>query len=219
MVDYSYEYSYEYTDNEAGDDDSEDQPLVKATPKKKTAPKKNTVRQNAADKKTRAEACSSPVNHHDSRPPTRENRSAKEDAVSALLCRWWFVLPPWPPVDWNYKEQLEMNKMKVVSLREWPDLDDVDENGYKKCYELDHIEGFYRIANGDLIDLRPVDGMPSHDGLMKCDYPEICEMLVIALQNQLEELKLSNYRNTDVRIWWCDLREVLHSFRGSIELS
>jgi len=43
----------------------------------------------------------------------------KVDLIYDVLKRWWFVLPDWPPVDYDYTTALEENKLRVVAKISW----------------------------------------------------------------------------------------------------
>jgi len=202
---YSYSYSYEYED----DEDDSDQTLVAASAVNKKSQRgsgrnvkdgvSSAAKKVAQKKKAFYESSSSPIGKNSERPPTTSTRNKKEEAIAHLLCRWWFVLPPWPREDWDYSEELIKNKLNLVPLDEWADAGEFAENGFRNCYALCDMTGFYRLATGDLIDLRPVDGMPSFEGLNQYTYHEICSMVVIALENQIEDMKDNLYRNTDAQ--------------------
>jgi len=201
---YSYSYSYEYEDD---DGDDSDQTLVAASVSKKSqrgsrnakSGGSTTAKKVAQKKKAFHDSSSSPIVRNSERPPTTSTRNKKEEAISHLLCRWWFVLPPWPQEDWDYTEELNKNKLNLVPLDEWADAGEFAENGFRNCYALCDMTGFYRLATGDLMDLRPIDGMPSFNGLNQYTYHEICSMVVIALENQIEDMKDNVYRNTDAQ--------------------
>merc|ERR1719376_1500977 len=110
---YSYEYSYEY---ESTSEDS-DQPLTsntrtkpqRSTPKssKEIKPKSPAERKPAQGPRKATQRSSESASPKSERAPTREARTRKDDAIAALLSRWWYVLPPWPLEDWDYQKQLE----------------------------------------------------------------------------------------------------------------
>lgn len=124
----------------------------------------------------------------------KRDRSLKEQAVADLLCRWWYVLPDWPPTDEEfYKAELAKQNLRKVSVQEWEWVPETDSKGCKKVYELSQFRGLFRASNGDLIDLRPKETCPCYQNFMKKDLPELYELLVKAFENQLEDLKNSKY--------------------------
>lgn len=65
-----------------------------------------------------------------------------------------------------------------------------DENGLQKVFAISGgYLGLYRDAQGELIDVRPVEGRPSYDQLMLRSIPELHRLVVTALENQLKELE------------------------------
>lgn len=57
------------------------------------------------------------------------------------LSRWWYVLPPWPPTDFDFDAALRERKLEVVSLEEWEQLDDINEHGITKVYPISYYPG------------------------------------------------------------------------------
>jgi len=126
----------------------------------------------------------------------KKERLPKEDAVSQLLCRWWYSLPDWPPQEESYyQEKLSSHKppLKKVRMEEWEWLDDVDKEGRTKVYELSQFRGVYRGAKGELIDLRPQETCPCYKNLMTWDMVTLYENLVKAYEKQIEDLRNSKY--------------------------
>jgi len=124
----------------------------------------------------------------------KKERMPKEEAVSQLLCRWWYSLPDWPPQEESYyQEKLSAQKLKKVRIEEWEWLDDVDKEGRTKVYELSQFRGVFRGAKGELIDLRPQETCPCYKNLMAWDMVKLYDNLVKAYENQLEDLKNSKY--------------------------
>jgi len=134
-------------------------------------------------------------------PMKKRNRSAKEDAVAELLCRWWYVLPDWPPVeDSYYQPLLEKQGYKKVQIEEWEWVPDVDGKCQKKVYGLIQFKGLFRNVDGDLIDLRPKDTCPCLTNFMKKDLAEIYELLVKAYEAQNKALEESKYDETKLQM-------------------
>lgn len=128
----------------------------------------------------------------------KRDRSTKEEVVAQLLCRWWYadyyVKNDWPPQQEEFYEvELKKQKLKKVSVQEWEWLPDKDTEGNSKVYELSQYRGVFRNSSGDLIDLRPKDTCPCLNTFMKKDLKLLCEMLISAYENQLEDLKNCRY--------------------------
>ncbi|CAK0891623.1 unnamed protein product, partial [Prorocentrum cordatum] len=124
----------------------------------------------------------------------KKERMPKEEAVSQLLCRWWYSLPDWPPQEESYyQEKLSSHKppLKKVRIEEWEWLDDVDKEGRCKVYELSQFRGVFRGSKGELID--PTETCPCYKNLMAWDMVKLYESLVKAYENQLLDLKNSKY--------------------------
>merc|ERR1712232_1304375 len=89
-------------------------------------------------------------------PVRKRQRSTKEDAVAELLSRWWYALPDWPPDDDSYYEkELTKRKYRKVAIEEWEWVNEKDDQGRRKAYELSQFRGCFRASNGDLLDMRP----------------------------------------------------------------
>lgn len=129
----------------------------------------------------------------------RKDRSSKEQVVADLLCRWWYVLPDWPPNDEDfYQAELARQSLRKVSIAEWEWVPETDSNGRRKVYELKQFRGLFRNSTGDLIDLRPKETCPCFANFMKKDVAELYEMLVVAFENQMKDLKNSKYNETQL---------------------
>lgn len=50
-------------------------------------------------------------------------------------------MPEWPPPDFNYEAELRKRRLKLVTLEEYEDLDDVDEQGFTKVYQISAFPG------------------------------------------------------------------------------
>merc|ERR1719362_471121 len=125
---------------------------------------------------------------------SKKQRLPKEQVVADLLCRWWYVLPDWPPDDEAYfKAELEKKNLRKVTLAEWDWEPEVDSKGRAKVYELSQFRGLYRDISGTLQDLRPKDLCPCYANFMKKDISELYDLLLKALENQLQQLVTSKY--------------------------
>jgi hypothetical protein len=124
----------------------------------------------------------------------KRDRSTKEQVVADLLCRWWYALPDWPPQDEAYyAPKLADKKLRKVEVQEWEWVSEVNEEGCKKVYELKQFKGIFRDAQGNLHDLRPMDTCPCYTTMIKKDNSALCDLLVLALEGQLKDLKSSKY--------------------------
>lgn len=122
----------------------------------------------------------------------RANRSYKDQMISEFLCRWWFVWPDYPPVNFDYTTALDQAKLREVNVERWEDEPKM-ERGYMKCYQLSTFPGMFRCADQKLHDLRPEKDKPSYNYLAAKPDREIGQLLIQAYKNQLAELKKSPY--------------------------
>ena len=86
----------------------------------------------------------------------------KLHCVDELANRWWYALPAWPPVDFDYNAALASNGLRAIdvdSFRNAPEFD--PKTGHKKVYPLECYEGIYRDLQGNMYDLRPRETAPS----------------------------------------------------------
>jgi len=128
----------------------------------------------------------------------KRDRTVKEQVAADLLCRWWYALPDWPPQDNAlYQAALAKRSFRKVTIEEWEWVPE-EKDGLKKCYELSQFRGLFRASNGDLIDVRPQETCPCYANFVKKDLPELYDLLVSALENQMKELKKSKYNETQL---------------------
>ncbi len=139
------------------------------------------------------------------------SRSNKEQMVADLLCRWWYVLPDWPPADFDFSRALAHHKLRLVPLDRWEDELDTDGSGRMKCYALTQYKGVYRDANGGLRDLRPKEGKPCFNEFMGKTEKELKSLIVCAIQKQLSILENSSELNLQEVI--ADLKEKLKRYK------
>ena len=124
----------------------------------------------------------------------------KSSLVYKILKRWWYALPKWPPENYDPSETLKENKLRVVQLADWKKEPNIDENNFNKCFELSGFKCVYLDANGMTHDLRPQENKPSYNSLMKKPDTELYQLLVTALQKQLEELNaIDSKQNTTLK--------------------
>jgi hypothetical protein len=123
-------------------------------------------------------------------PRSGKERSPKQAIVAKILCRWWYVMPPWPPEDFDFDATLRSAGFRRVPVEAFDFELDVDDHGLKKVFAVSGgYVGLYRTEQGRLVDARPVEGKPSYDQLMVKSTPELHKMLLTAFSNQLKELE------------------------------
>jgi hypothetical protein len=120
--------------------------------------------------------------------PKRE-RTAKQKLVAEVLCRWWYVLPPWPPVDFDAQAELWSRGCRCVPVEAFEYEPEIDEHGRKKVFAVTGFPGVFRDEQGLLMDVRPEEGRPSYDQLIKRPMAELHRLLIQAYNSQLAELE------------------------------
>ncbi|KAK2196220.1 hypothetical protein BdWA1_002820 [Babesia duncani] len=126
-----------------------------------------------------------------------KERTVTDELVAKLLCRWWYVLPEWPPKNFNYQAQLEARKLKVYKVEEFEDAENVDLRGYTKVYQISAFPGVYRDFTGKAHDLRPMEGRPCYSNLVKLSQSKLVELIQTAIETQLEILKASSHDESE----------------------
>ncbi|CDU17147.1 conserved protein, unknown function [Plasmodium yoelii] len=124
------------------------------------------------------------------------NRSSKEKLVAQLLTRWWYVLPDWPIPNYDYTNELENKKLKLVSIEEFEDHEDIDKHGFKKVYEISAFPGVFRDSLGTAYDLRDKETCPCYNNFIKKTDLELLQLICTAIKNQMICLKNSVYNET-----------------------
>ena len=111
-----------------------------------------------------------------------------------VLKRWWYALPAWPPVDFDYSGILANESLREVKAEVWG-KEQNELNGKKKVLQVPGYPGCFRDSKGVFYDLRPKETCPSFENFMKKDMEELLSILLKALENQLKDLKGSDYMN------------------------
>jgi hypothetical protein len=180
-----------------------------ASPKKKASPKAKSTRKPSASKSTPRSKKVDPESEDEVAMEDSGNqnevkvlkqvqtRTAKEQLVADILCRWWYVMPDWPPVDFDFASTLKANKLRLVPLDKWEDEPDVDASGFMKCYALTQYKGLFRDAAENLRDLRPLEGKPCFSQLIKKSDKELEQTLSAALTKQIEVLSASQEKKKE----------------------
>jgi len=68
----------------------------------------------------------------------------KDDLVYDVLKRWWYCLPDWPPVNYDYKPALLKHRLRVVEFKNFRNEKEVSEEGFKKVYEVPSYPGIFK---------------------------------------------------------------------------
>lgn len=125
-----------------------------------------------------------------------KKRSSKDRLIAQFLRRWWYAWPQWPPEKFDYSAELEKRKLKLVPLEEYEDLDDVDEGGYTKVYQISAFPGVFRDPHGNAIDLRPTEGRPCYKNAKQLSEAELLSLIGKAIRGQIEALRHSAFDET-----------------------
>ena len=115
--------------------------------------------------------------------------------VNELLKRWWYALPAWPPENFDTSEKLKENNLRLVKIIDWKKEPKFDKDNLEKCFELPGYKYVYLNNDGKIFDLRPKEGMPSYNNLIKLPDVKLHEYLAKALKGQLEVLEKKNSIN------------------------
>ena len=98
--------------------------------------------------------------------------------VDELAKRWWYALPAWPPINYDYDSALKKVGMRRVDPNEFrmaPEYDHISK--LKKVYPIDYFDGIFRDIEGNTYDLRPRDTMPSLTNFQKKPLGELRSLL------------------------------------------
>jgi len=129
------------------------------------------------------------------RPKPVEERDARQKLVAQILCRWWFAMPPWPPEDLDTAGELARRGFRQTTMTTFDQEPELDERGFRKAYELEQFKGCFRTSDGELLDIRPIEGRPSWDQLMLKSTPDLYRLLIKAFNAQLVELTEESKKN------------------------
>jgi hypothetical protein len=132
--------------------------------------------------------------------PKKISLKPKGNLVYDILKRWWYALPDWPPENYDTSEKLKENKLRLVKIIDWKKEPKFDKDNFEKCFELPGYKYVYLNTDGKVFDLRPEEGKPSYNNLIKLPEIKLYEYLTKALKGQLEELeKRNNVLEKDLR--------------------
>ncbi|CAI2371138.1 unnamed protein product [Moneuplotes crassus] len=115
----------------------------------------------------------------------------KSHIVQEFCKRWWYVLPVWPPINYDYTPLLRKNNLRLVQKEYW--METPDYNGKdikeKKVFEDPHNRGIFEDSEGLLYDLRPHENCPSISNFAKTDSIKLMNLLCEAYKCQIHELE------------------------------
>lgn len=111
--------------------------------------------------------------------------SKKENIANELACRWWYVLPDWPP---RMDYPLSSQNLRLVESSKFNFEPEVDSKGFKKVIQLESYPGVFQDSIGRLYDLRPYDTCPNLRNFMKKETKELLDLTIKAMSKQIEIL-------------------------------
>jgi hypothetical protein len=175
------------TQSFAIDSEGSDDVPVKAKPKASPKVKASAPKRGSKAAATSEDEEDQQTGEQEVKSKQNKVRTAKEELISELLCRWWYVLPEWPSKDFNFNTELRRRGLRLVDLDDWEDAKDVVD-GFGKCYGLSQFPGVFRDAKAVLHDCRPEEGKPSFNNMNKYSEKELKDMVKTAYVNQLTAL-------------------------------
>ncbi|CAD8068234.1 unnamed protein product [Paramecium sonneborni] len=111
-----------------------------------------------------------------------------DDLRYEILCRWWYCFDQWPPSDFDYEEALSKYKLRKVDLAIFKRESEINDQGFRKVYEVNGYKGVFRTSAGDTLDLRPKEGCPSYEQISKINSKNLPKILIKGLKAQLDDL-------------------------------
>ncbi|CAI2362822.1 unnamed protein product [Moneuplotes crassus] len=158
------------------------------TKKRELKQKKKQSTKSKEEKKINVGKIKKPLSRSKTKSSKNKSKSlTKEDLVSEVGARWWYVLPDWPPADHDYSDGLSKRKLRKVDDSRFKLEQEIDENGLQKVQEIECYPGCFQDSKGIIHDLRPQDSCPSINNLMKKTTSELKELAIKAIKIQLEQ--------------------------------
>ena len=101
--------------------------------------------------------------------------------------RWWYALPLWPPVDYDYNAALKARGFRQVEFASFKSAPET-KGSLRKVYMNEYYEGIYTDSKGNVYDLRPQDTMPSLSNFQRMDIDKLRKLLRTAYEKQREAI-------------------------------
>ena len=70
----------------------------------------------------------------------------KKEVIVDILRRWWYCMPDWPPINYDYTDVLKSKNLRLVELNNWKLEAAVDREGREKVFELAGFKGVFKNA-------------------------------------------------------------------------
>lgn len=140
---------------------------------------------------------------------TNEVPKTKYSLVYEILKRWWYVLPEWPPKNYNYTPVLKQAGLREVPHEAFKFEPEHDSLNLRKVYQMPGYAGVFVDSQNTKYDCRDRKNCPSFTNLKQKGTDELANLLERALDAQIKSLaSVPNYDN--------NLMEELKSFHGKI---
>lgn len=86
--------------------------------------------------------------------------------------RFYYVLPKWPPENYDYTPVLTQHGLRRVDQKDWK-REPEERGGLKKVIELDSFPGYFKDSQGNNYDLRPKESCPSLNNFERMDRQQL----------------------------------------------
>ena len=96
------------------------------------------------------------------------NYQSKQHLVEEFSVRFWYVLPKWPPENYDYTPILKQNGLRRVDPKDWK-REPEERDGLRKVIELESFTGYFKDSQGRNYDLRPKETCPSLNNFERMD--------------------------------------------------
>lgn len=117
------------------------------------------------------------------------NFHSKEHLIEEFSCRFWFALPPWPPMNYDYSPHLLSIGLRRVDAKDWK-REPEERDGLRKVLELDSYTGYFKDSQGKSYDLRPKESCPSLNNFERMETRKLQQLLLKAYEEQLQQLNV-----------------------------
>ena len=74
---------------------------------------------------------------------THEVPKTKYSLVYEILKRWWYIMPEWPPRNFDYSPLLKQANLREVPHENFRFESEVDAQGRKKVYQMPGYPGIF----------------------------------------------------------------------------
>jgi hypothetical protein len=96
------------------------------------------------------------------------NFTNKDHLIEEFSVRYWYSLPAWPPVDYDYTDKLRAQNLRRVEIKNWK-LEPEEVNGLHKVFELESYPGEFKDSQNRTYNMRPMETCPSLNNFQRMD--------------------------------------------------